>query len=261
MGIAANIRRGQGPFWGGVKRLARAVLHWHIPVGPLTRPLFRMLYGLHVAVREGVIWAARFFWFEPLFRSQCVSVGDDFQMESLPYLAGKGRIVVGRGVRLSGKSSFGFSNRLNDLPELLIGDGTFIGHACSFSVASSVRIGRHCLLAGGVRVYDVDGHPYDAARRRANEAFPAENSKPVVIGDDVWIGAQATIVKGVTIGSRSIVGTGAVVTSDVPPDVVVAGNPARVVKQLAGAPASEGPREAWASFAAQTDREVGQGAR
>src|SRR5439155_16972078 len=143
-------------------------------------------------------------------------------MEMLPYLTGRGRIVIGRWVRLSGKSSIGFSNRLHAEPELVIGDETFIGHDCSLGVADSVRIGRHCLLAGRVRVADFDGHPLDAGQRRANEPTPREGVRPVVIGDDVWIGAGAVILKGVTVGDRSVVGAGAVVTKDVPPDVVVA---------------------------------------
>jgi acetyltransferase-like isoleucine patch superfamily enzyme len=154
-------------------------------------------------------------------------------MEQLPYLTGKGRIVVGDRVRLSGKPSIGFSNGLRQDPELRIGDGTFIGHDCSFNIATAVHIGKHCLLAGGVKVYDVDAHPLDAVRRRAEEPFPPENSRPVVIEDDVWVGTQAMILKGVTIGARSIVGASAVVTADVPTDVVVAGNPARVIKRLA----------------------------
>lgn len=231
--ISLRIRQGKSPFWRGLKRVARGVLQMHVPVGSVTRPLFQSLYGLHVMTREGLRWALRFFWFEPLFRSQCVAVGTNFQMEQLPYLSGSGQIVIGDHVRLSGKPSIGFSNRLRHAPELVIGHGTFIGHDCSFAIATAVRIGKHCLLAGGVKVYDVDAHPIDAARRRAEEPFPPENSRPVIIEDDVWIGTRAMILKGVTIGARSIVGAGAVVTSDVPPDVVVAGNPARVVKHLA----------------------------
>jgi acetyltransferase-like isoleucine patch superfamily enzyme len=216
-----------------LKWLARQVLHFHVPVFSATKPLFGALYGLHVVLREGVIWALRFFWYEPLFRSQCVSVGDGFQMEQLPYLSGRGRIVIGQRVQLSGKPSFGFSNRVHASPQLLIGDRTFIGHGCSIGVAESVRIGNHCLLAAGVKVSDFDGHPLDAERRRRQEPTPAEGIRPVVIGDDVWIGVAAIILKGVTIGDRSVVGAGALVTKDVPADVVVAGNPARVVKHLA----------------------------
>ena len=153
-------------------------------------------------------------------------------MELLPYLSGHGRIVIGDRVRISGKPSIAFSNRLNAQPELRIGDGTFIGHGCHFGIAESIQIGRNCLLAGGASVRDLDGHPIDAALRRSGEPTPPTGVRAVVIEDDVWIGANAIILKGVTIGARSIVGAGAVVSRDVPPDCVVAGNPARVVKEL-----------------------------
>ncbi len=231
MSLLTRLRRGEGPFWSHLKRVAHSVLRFHIPVGPLTRPFFAALYGLHVALREGGYWVLRFLWFEPLFRSQCVSVGIALFMERLPYINGHGRIIVGNHVRLAGKSSFTFGNRWKMEPELIIGDHTFIGHDCRFAVADSVLIGRFCLLAGGVTIADYDGHPVDPIRRRTEPASQ-EAIRPVVIGDDVWIGAGAVVLKGVTIGDRSIVAARAVVTRSVPADVVVAGNPARLVKHL-----------------------------
>jgi acetyltransferase-like isoleucine patch superfamily enzyme len=243
MGIGKKIREGNGPFWGSLKWCARKALSFHIPVAGPTRWLFKGLYRLHVGVRETCIWGARFFWYEPLFRCQCESVGEGLRMEKLPYFIGSGRIVIGKGVRLSGKPSISFSNRLAQRPEFVVGDGTFIGHQCGFRIAQSVRIGKHCLLAGGVSVFDMDGHPLDADRRRAGEPTPPEGIASVVIGDDVWIGAGAMIMKGVTIGNRSIVAAGSVVTKTVPPDVVVAGNPARVVKELTHSDRSLIPNE------------------
>jgi acetyltransferase-like isoleucine patch superfamily enzyme len=259
MSIFQKVRKGEGPFWGTLKAVARWALALHVPVGPLNRPLFRLLYAIHVGGRETLIWALRFFWYEPLFRSQCASVGKGLQIEKLPYMTGSGRMTLGHRVRLSGLSSIGFSNRLRPDPEFTIGDCTFIGHDCSFNIASSVTIGSHCLVAGGVRVYDFDGHPIDAARRRAGEPFPPENSKPVVIGDDVWIGTGALILKGVTVGPRSIVAARAVVSGDVPPDVIVAGNPARIVKRLV--PEEDGkvdaPRAEFRVVAGQGSRASG----
>jgi acetyltransferase-like isoleucine patch superfamily enzyme/glycosyltransferase involved in cell wall biosynthesis len=230
--IVTQIRRGDGRLWGRLKRTARAALAAHLPVGTLGRPVCRFLYNLHVCVREATAWVLRFFWYEPLFRGQCASIGPGFRMERLPYITGRGRIVIGEGVRLSGKSGIAFSTRAEDEPSLTVGDGTFIGHECSFGVASSITIGRHCLLAGRVTIRDFDGHPLDAVLRRTGGPTPPDAIRPVVIGDDAWIGSGATILKGVRIGDRAVVGSGAVVTSDVPSDCVVAGNPARVVKTL-----------------------------
>jgi acetyltransferase-like isoleucine patch superfamily enzyme len=231
--VLDKLRRGEGPFWGRMKRFARAVLNFHLPVSGPTRPLFSFLYRVHVAGRESLVWALRFFWYEPLFRSRCAAVGSGFRMELLPYMGGRGRIVIGDNVFISGKISIGFASGHADEPEFVVGDRTFIGHRCGFNVARSVRVGRHCYIASGVSVVDMDGHPIDAAERRSGKPTPPEGVGPVVIGDDVWIGFHAVILKGVTVGDRSVVAAGAVVTRDVPPDCVVAGNPARVVKQLA----------------------------
>jgi carbonic anhydrase/acetyltransferase-like protein (isoleucine patch superfamily) len=232
MSWTVKLRRGEGPVAGRLKRAARAALTFHLPVNRLTRPVFDLLYRANVAGREGLQWAGRFFWNEPLFRSRCEAVGPGLWMEALPYITGDGRIVLGAGVRLSGKSSIGFGRTAPDPPELVIGDGTFVGHGCRFTVGRSVRVGRHCLLAAGVQVFDMDGHPLDAESRRAGHPTPPDQIAPVAIGDDAWVGAGAVILKGVTVGDRAVVAARAVVTRDVPTDAVVAGNPAKVVRML-----------------------------
>ncbi|WP_315854387.1 DapH/DapD/GlmU-related protein [Frigoriglobus tundricola] len=230
--MRGKLQRGEGPFWGRAKRAAKAVYSLHVPVNGVTRRPFQLAYRFHVLARESWIWTKRFFWYEPLFRGQCESVGSGFQMEELPWITGAGRIVIGNSVQLSGKSSFTFYHPVFGPPELVIGDGTFIGHGCGFNIGRSVRIGRYCLFATSVQIFDNDGHPLDAASRRTSMLTPPEAIKPVVIGDEVWVGNGSLILKGVTIGDRAVVGARSVVTKDVPPDTVVAGNPARVVKVL-----------------------------
>ena len=233
MSLMIKLRRGEGPFWSRLKATILAVLRFHIPVVGILRPLFGFLFGVHVFFRELLGKMLRFFWYEPLFRSQCSRIGSGFLMENLPYIVGTGRIALGDHVVFGGKVVFMFGNRGAHTPEVAIGDHTFVGHSVSLSASDSIRVGEHCLIASGVQISDYDGHPVDAARRRAGEPTPPEGIRPVTIGNDVWIGSNAIILKGVSIGDRSVVGAGAVVTRDVPPDVVVAGNPARVVKHLA----------------------------
>ena len=240
MSLMVKLRRGEGPFWSRLKSCARAVLCFHIPVVGILRPVFGFLYGVHVFFRELRAKLLRFFWYEPLFRSQCSRIGGGFMMENLPYIVGTGRIALGERVVFGGQVVFMFGNRGPHTPEVSIGDHTFLGHAVSLSSSDSIRVGDHCLIASGVQISDYDGHPVDAARRRAGEVTPPEGIRPVRIGNDVWIGSNAIVLKGVSIGNRSVVGAGAVVTRDVPPDVVVAGNPARVVKQLAPRHDAEG---------------------
>lgn len=95
--------------------------------------------------------------------------------------------------------------------------------------ATSVRIGHRCLIGADVMVFDTDFHPREAANRRYAKPDWALISKPVTIGDDVFLGARATILKGVTIGDGAIIAAGSVVTRDVAAGAVVAGNPAAVV--------------------------------
>jgi acetyltransferase-like isoleucine patch superfamily enzyme len=232
MSLFAKIRRGEGPFWGTIKSLLKRSLRFHLPVFWLTRPFFSACYLLHVFIRETWLRFARFFWYEPLFRSQCIHVGKGFEMEALPYIHGSGQITLGDNVRFGGQPVFVFGNRRDQLPLLSLGDGTFLGHLVIISCADQIQIGKHCLIAAGVQISDYDGHPLDAERRRAGDPTPPENIRPITIGDDVWIGQSAILLKGVTIGPRAIIGAGAVVTRDVPADVVVAGNPARVIKHL-----------------------------
>ena len=241
MSLVARLCRGRGPIWGPLKKVARVVLSASLPTTGPFRIVFGMFYGLHVSGRSGLAWILRFLWYEPLFRSQCVAVGPELIMEMLPYLVGDGNLVLGSRVRLSGKSSFVFGNAGEGRPSIVLGDDTFLGHDCSIRSSASVTIGKSCLLAGRVSITDYDGHPLDAHRRKAGDPTPPEGIRLVVIGDDVWIGQAAIVLKGVTIGPRSIVGAGSVVVHDVPPDCVVAGNPARVVKRLLEEPGSVDP--------------------
>ena len=95
-------------------------------------------------------------------------------------------------------------------------------------IHESARIGNNVKIGGCVLITDTDAHPMDyMARRSSNEGT---KSAPVVIEDDVWVGAHCIILKGVTIGARSIIGAGSVVTKSIPADCVAAGNPCRVIK-------------------------------
>ena len=123
-----------------------------------------------------------------------------------------------------------------------IGDFTLITGAL-LMVEEHIAIGRHCLISWNVGIADSDFHPLDAAQRRRDATAlapffegrpprPQLQNAPVVIEDNVWIGMNAVVLKGVTIGENSVVAAGAVVTRSVPANVVVAGNPAAVIKQL-----------------------------
>ena len=117
----------------------------------------------------------------------------------------------------------------NAVGDVTIGDYTRIGIHCT--VIGPVCIGHHVNLAQGITVTALNHNFADTNRRIDEQGI---STKPVVIGDDVWIGANAVILPGVTIGRHVVVAAGAVVTKDVPDSCVVAGIPAKVVKKLEG---------------------------
>ena len=106
-----------------------------------------------------------------------------------------------------------------------IGDYSLICPGVRISSAIGVTIGDSVMMANGVYLTDADWH--DLYDRTA----PGK-SAPIVIADNVWLGDSAIVCKGVSIGENSVVGAGAVVVEDIPPNTVAAGNPARVVKRL-----------------------------
>ena len=112
--------------------------------------------------------------------------------------------------------------------KIVIGDNVGMS-GCTVSAHKSIVIGDNVLIGSGALITDSDAHSMDVAERRKGAGGASE---PVEIGKDVFIGARAIILKGVTIGSGAVVGAGAVVSKNVPPMTVVAGNPARVVKAL-----------------------------
>lgn len=109
-----------------------------------------------------------------------------------------------------------------------LGERVFFNFNCVVLDVAEVRIGDFTLFGPSVQIYTAM-HPMDAAERRLHEY-----AKPITIGSDVWVGGAAVICPGVTIGSRSVIGAGSVVTRDVPEGMFAAGNPCRVIRPVDG---------------------------
>jgi maltose O-acetyltransferase len=107
-----------------------------------------------------------------------------------------------------------------------LGERVFFNFNCVVLDVCRVRIGGYTLFGPAVQIYTAT-HPWSAAERRLREL-----GRPVTIGEDVWVGGAAIILPGVTIGDRSVIGAGAVVTRDVPAGVFAAGNPCRVIREI-----------------------------
>ena len=149
---------------------------------------------------------------------------------------GPERIRIGTGCMIRGEL-FTFAHG----GEIEVGNWCYVGDGSRIWSASRITIGDRVLIAHNVNVFDSLTHPVDALRRHAHfraimqQGHPKAidlDERPVCIGSDVWIGAGASILRGVRVGRGAIVGAGSVVTRDVPDWCIVAGNPARVVRQL-----------------------------
>lgn len=147
-------------------------------------------------------------------------------------------LVLGEGVYVYNWTAFS----LEPTAVVEIGAGsTLVG--ASFWCAERIRVGERVILSYNVIIADSDFHPRDPILRRQDAIAisptgdpsrrPPLATHPVIIGDDVWVGPGAIILKGTHIGDRARIGAGAVVTGDVPPGTMVAGNPARIVAERA----------------------------
>ncbi|MCP1305678.1 maltose O-acetyltransferase [Paenibacillus tyrfis] len=108
-----------------------------------------------------------------------------------------------------------------------VGENFYANFDCVFLDVCEIRIGDNCFIAPGVHIYTAT-HPLDPNERNSG----IEYGKPVTIGNNVWIGGRAVINPGVTIGDNVVIASGAVVTKDVPDNVVVGGNPAKIIKPI-----------------------------
>lgn len=229
-----NIRRhvalGNGPGARFARTAYRATRQFHLPV---PRAVGLPLHLLHKAVRGAYYGASRLLVCEPLFKAACRSYGRNVRTGVyVHFVLGDGDIVIGDDSNIDGKSSFVFGARFAERPLLSIGSRTYVGHQCSFSVSSRITVGSDCYIAAGCYFLDSPGHPLDPSRRLAHLPPDPEQIKPVVISDNVWIGTEAMILPGVTVGEGSVVAARSVVTADVPPYTVVGGAPARTLKRL-----------------------------
>ena len=108
-----------------------------------------------------------------------------------------------------------------------IGHTFYAGPGCVILDCARVTIGDRVMFAPGVHLYAAT-HPIDSEQRSSGW----ELAKPITIGDDVWLGGGVIVCPGVTIGSKTVVGAGSVVTRDLPPGVVAVGNPCRVMRVI-----------------------------
>lgn len=149
---------------------------------------------------------------------------------------GKGKIEFGENVHIGYfpspyfYSTYAHIEARNDTAKILIGNNTYISNnVCIIADKSEISIGADCRIGANFCCFDSDFHAI-SAKNRDNPQFII--SKPVKIGNHVFIGQNVTVLKGVEIGNNVVIGSGAVVTKSFPDNVIVGGNPAQIIKEI-----------------------------
>lgn len=186
-------------------------------------------------------------WNRLYFKLIGIKYGKNMQVFDKVYVNGYGKITIGDNfVFTSGEAINPICRNIRGCfatttadSTIVIGDNVGVSSACIWA-QKSITIGNNVNIGGDCLIMDSDAHPHDYIARRRNyqkevgtaifmDAIPCA---PVIIEDDVWIGARCQVLKGVRIGARSIVAAGSIVTKDIPADSVAAGVPAKVIKCL-----------------------------
>lgn len=174
-----------------------------------------------------------------IVKNKQVTLGNKTRLVGLVIISTcrESEIKIGAGSKLSTSpvnyhlSTFGAMKLVTSRPgaRIKIGSNTRI-HASCIHACNLISIGNRCLIAANCQIFDCSGHDlsFNDIQNRINTKGIA---KPVIIGDDVWIGTGSIIMPGVTIGAGSVIAAGSVVTKDVPSMCIAGGNPARVIRE------------------------------
>ena len=227
--IRTKILSGERVLSKGLYRLVKSTRNLSIPA---FKPVYLPLRAERNARRLAWRRFKNLVYNEPVFKTSCASAGTGFRLyDDIPKLFGRLEIHLADNVGIEGDALFA-GGKTHSNPVLRVGNDTYLGYQTQIVVADEVSIGSHVLIANRVFLAGYDSHPLDPIRRANNEPPDENGGGAIQVEDYVWIGSNCIVLKNVTIGKAAIVATGSVVTRDVEPFTIVAGNPARVVKRL-----------------------------
>lgn len=170
------------------------------------------------------------------FRARGIKFGRNMRILGRLKVTGKGQITIGDNFMcVSGENVSPICSNLQGCFYVEEGGKIAIGNHVGMTstriwIHESLTIGDNVKIGACVLLMDTDAHQLNYIERRQGKGPIV--SIPITIEDDAWIGAHSIVLKGVTIGARSIIGAGSVVTKDIPADCIAAGNPCRVIKYL-----------------------------
>lgn len=168
-----------------------------------------------------------------------MTVGTGLVLKGKPIIdiRNEAKIIIGNNVVLNSKN-YGYHVSMHSPVKLFadrsganisIGSDTRIHGSCIHAY-SSITIGGKCLIAANCQIFDGNGHDL-CLENPSERIYSVGKAKPIVIEDNVWLGINCIVLPGVTIGQGSVVAAGSVVSHNIPPQCLVAGNPAKVIKQ------------------------------
>jgi acetyltransferase-like isoleucine patch superfamily enzyme len=222
--------------WKRDSRLTRFIFSALKRISRLDVPVIPVVHHFLLAERRFRRGPLRAFWnkiySEPLLRMQCSQAGPGLVLyENMPKILGDLDIRLGRNVTLSGAQSW-IAGGPGSRAVFSIGDCSYLGYGVQVVSGSEVHIGRHVLVANRVTLNGYDGHPLDPLARARGEPPGEGGDLPILLKDYCWIGNDATVLRGVSIGRGAVVASGAMVTQDVPDLALVGGIPARIIRIL-----------------------------
>lgn len=157
-----------------------------------------------------------------ILNSNKAKLGPGFRMRELSFNESQLK------VNFAGNNKIGRYSTIQGSSTIYFGENSFCGGFCIFGVNEKITIGQNVMIADHVCIRDTDHNHEDISVPMIKQGI---TTSPIIIGDDVWIGFGATILKGIEVGNGAIIAAGAVVTKNVPPYSIVGGVPAKVIKK------------------------------
>ncbi len=204
---------------------------------PVIPGLHLAMYYAHRNVVHVLSRAYHILYITPLFKARLDAPAPRlFIYGGMPLILGPLKLTFGSDCRVAGKTLMSGRSVSATPPKLIVGDNCSISWGVNIAVADLVKIGNNVRIAADCRLTGYPGHPLNAKRRAAGEADDDNQTGPIILEDDVWLGARCIVSAGVTIGRGTVVANGSVVTKDLPPNVLAAGIPAVVKRQIENEP-------------------------
>ncbi|GEA59370.1 acyltransferase [Vibrio comitans] len=227
--LKQKLKTNQSPLGKKLFSLAKAIRVCDIryPVA-----LNKLIYTLYICFRDTFNFILRVLFQTPAFRGRCQNSGKALYLYGgIPFVSGPLSITVGDRCRISGQTTFSASAHTSN-PSLIIGSNVGIGWQTTIAVGTKVVIEDNVRIAGRANLFGYSGHPLDARKRAKGEPDDINQIGDIVLKRDCWLGTNCIVKSGVTIGQGAVIASGSVVTEDIPPFVIAAGVPAKVIKYI-----------------------------